>query len=268
LTLAQPVSDVVHDIEQYSPRSGRVIGEDGELYNIVDLLAGGVGTTDHAALSNLDFASSGHTDFASEAALNSEISNREAAIAAKQGQIETINGELQDTNAVLLKTNEALWGHEDPVTKEWVAGTLQNLQDAVDALENPPVEVNTFVFTNATFSGEQRAIAVEIGNNVTMVSFTGFALQNATGTSGQDFVIVSPTDFPLLERFIGQVDQFGVGYNANTGNFSYVPIRITSTNGLEIVTAPNVAVGTRFTWQFVLFLVEPDAQPENAITSE
>lgn len=34
----------VPDIETYSPRSGRIIGEDGLAYNVVDLLGGGGGT--------------------------------------------------------------------------------------------------------------------------------------------------------------------------------------------------------------------------------
>lgn len=33
-----PVSDEVYDIEQYTPASGDVIGEDGQVYNLVDLL--------------------------------------------------------------------------------------------------------------------------------------------------------------------------------------------------------------------------------------
>jgi len=42
---ATPVSDDVYDIDAYSPRSGRIIGEDGKLYNIVDLLSGSGGGT-------------------------------------------------------------------------------------------------------------------------------------------------------------------------------------------------------------------------------
>ena len=33
-----PVSNAVHDISKLSPRSGRLIGEDGQLYNLVDLI--------------------------------------------------------------------------------------------------------------------------------------------------------------------------------------------------------------------------------------
>ena len=163
--MAQPVSDVVYDIEQYSPRSGRVIGEDEQIYNIVDLLGGGSGgTTNHAALSNLGFEASGHTGFASAVALQQEISNRELAISEKQGQIEelqgeiqaadtaisevstglsglntavtegfqAVNGEILATNATLGKTNEALWGYEDPITREWMDGVLQSLQKELE----------------------------------------------------------------------------------------------------------------------------------------
>nr|AXS01381.1 hypothetical protein [uncultured bacterium] len=35
---AEPVSDEIHDIEAYTPMSGRVLGEDGKMYNLVGLL--------------------------------------------------------------------------------------------------------------------------------------------------------------------------------------------------------------------------------------
>jgi hypothetical protein len=36
---AAPVDGMVKNIDEYSPRSGRVIGEDGQVYNVVDLIA-------------------------------------------------------------------------------------------------------------------------------------------------------------------------------------------------------------------------------------
>jgi len=35
-----PVGDEVYPLEKMSPSSGRVIGEDGKIYNVVDLIAG------------------------------------------------------------------------------------------------------------------------------------------------------------------------------------------------------------------------------------
>jgi hypothetical protein len=122
----------------------------------------------------------------------------------------------------------------------------------------PRINVTTRAFSNTTYSGEIRAIAIEHSTSFTAVAFTGHAIQNAVGTPAQDFVMVDPADFPLLERFIGQVDQHAIGYNANTGRFDYAPIRITAAQGMEIVTPPNIAVGTRFSWNFVLFLVQSD----------
>ena len=134
---------------------------------------------------------------------------------------------------------------------------LWHAQTSSQGSINPAsVTVYDKTFTNATFNGDVNTIAVKLTDTVTMVSFWGFAQQNATGTMGQDFQILAPVDYPLLERFIGQVDQMSYGYNSNVGNFSYSPIRITADRGMEIVTAPNIAVGTRFSFQFVLILTE------------
>jgi len=35
----EPVSDEIHDISAYAPMSGRLLGEDGKAYNLVELLA-------------------------------------------------------------------------------------------------------------------------------------------------------------------------------------------------------------------------------------
>jgi len=146
--MAQPVSDVVHDIEQYTPRSGRVIGEDGEIYNLVDLLqnGGGGGTTDHAALSNLDIASSGHAGFASQVGLDNEVSAREQAISDKQGQIEQLNSalteglealssELQATNADLQTMDRSYWGDPTAPTKAEQDGFKKTTDNRLGALE-------------------------------------------------------------------------------------------------------------------------------------
>ena len=39
MSKVEPVSDEIHDISAYTPMSGRVLGEDGKAYNLVDLLA-------------------------------------------------------------------------------------------------------------------------------------------------------------------------------------------------------------------------------------
>ena len=114
-------------------------------------------------------------------------------------------------------------------------------------------------FGNATFSGEINAIDVKLDENVTIVSFWGNANQNATRSAGQDFVILTPLEYNLLGRFVEQVDQFAIGYNAATNDFKYTPIRITGDRGMEIVTAPNISIGTRFTFQFVFILAQIQA---------
>jgi len=110
-------------------------------------------------------------------------------------------------------------------------------------------------FSNATFSGQVDAIEVKFDDSFSAVSFWGYANQNASGTSGQSFFIWDAATFPLFARFIGQVDQFAIGYNAATNDFKYVPVRITQA-GMELVTAPNISIGTRFSFQFVLFLAD------------
>jgi len=109
-------------------------------------------------------------------------------------------------------------------------------------------------FSNATFDGEVNAIEMRFNTAESIVSFWGYATQTATGTTRQAFVILDPAIYPLLQRFQGQVDQFAIGYNSGTGDFKYTPLRITADSGFELVTAPNISVGTRFSFQFVLIL--------------
>ncbi|MCL2575735.1 MAG: hypothetical protein FWE33_04805 [Defluviitaleaceae bacterium] len=136
---------------------------------------------------------------------------------------------------------------------------LENkLENVINTMTHPASVFNQ-AFSNATFDGEVNAIDVALNDNITIVSFWGFANQNAAGTAGQDFIVLDPTTYQLLNRFVGQVDQFAIGYNAATNDFKYVPIRITN-QGMYIVTAPNISIGTRFSFQFVLIL----AQTENA----
>jgi len=111
-------------------------------------------------------------------------------------------------------------------------------------------------FSNATYDGVINAIDYELAQNDSIVSFWGYANQNAVGTTGESNVILDPVTYPLFDRFIDQVDQWARGYNTNTGAFADMPMRITAAMGIEQVTPPNVAVGTRFSWQFVLLLKE------------
>jgi len=139
-----------------------------------------------------------------------------------------------------------------------LAGKLDITQFLNVLTENNPWNVFNQPFSNATFDGEVNAIDVKLTANVTIVSFWGYANQNADGTPGQDFMILDPVSYPLLERFVGEVDQFAIGYNSASNDFKYVPIRVTST-GMFIVTAPNISVGTRFSYQFILILAEDSA---------
>lgn len=121
-----------------------------------------------------------------------------------------------------------------------------------------PSSMVTVPFSNATFSGTVYALGVEVSEDIKIVSFWGNATLNAQGTSGNAFVIMSPTDYPMLSRFVGKVDQWGMGIDASDWQTIWsIPIRITANAGLELVTPPgNIALNTDFTWQFVLILDE------------
>ncbi|MCL2194858.1 MAG: hypothetical protein FWB76_02795 [Oscillospiraceae bacterium] len=131
-----------------------------------------------------------------------------------------------------------------------------NSQLTHDQMPDFPTNVYDYTFNNATFSGEAHAFEVQLSDKASLVSFWGSATQNATGTAGESFVILSPQDFTLLERFVGQVDQFALGYNPTTNDFKYMPVQITAADGMALVTAPYIAVGTQFSWQFMLVLAE------------
>jgi len=167
-----------------------------------------------------------------------------------------------DGNAYISIMDNNLGVYPPNYTNAWtkfVAAGAQGPQGEKGDPANLTTELFEQTFSNATFDGQVNAISVDLSADVTMVSFWGYANQNATGTSGQSFQILDPATYPLLERFVGQVDQMSYGYNANIGTFSYSPIRITATQGMEIVTAPNIAVGTRFSFQFVLVLAVENA---------
>ena len=122
-----PVSGEVYDIESYSPRSGRVIGEDGELYNLVDLLGGG---------------NTGKGEgFASQTALDNEIANREKAVADKQTQIEALNKEIVATNADLQKLDRSYWGDPEATRQADVDGFRKTTENRLAALEQLLISV-------------------------------------------------------------------------------------------------------------------------------
>jgi len=167
-----------------------------------------------------------------------------------------INGSLTVNNGIAMTDKNLSMGISSDPDNKLQAGTDGKLYVPPIAAEIPTGGVHKSV-SNATYSGDNWAIEAKISENVSMVSFWGSIVQNAGGTSGQAFQVLTPAQFPLLSRFIGQVDQWGKGIDA--GNWTTergMPIRITAAQGLEIVTPPGVAVGTTFSWQFVLFLVD------------
>jgi len=144
-----------------------------------------------------------------------------------------------------------------PINTTGINLTPQQFADVINNANTFQTSSNYFTqnfTTDGTFTGVFNSIELRVSETCSIVSFWGSFNQQSAGTPGASNVCVSPTQFPLLSRFIGQVDQFAVGYNAATNDFKYVPMRITANAGIELVTAPNITVGTVFSYQFVLIL--------------
>jgi len=143
-------------------------------------------------------------------------------------------------------------------TDTWQTDANRSFTEAITELQKAAVttDVRTFPYSDGNWSGTLNAFEVVINANCSIVSFWGSFTELAVVPTGQSTTILSPTSYPLLQRFVGQVDQWARGYNNNTGNFADMPIRITSSAGLEIVAAPNVAIGTTFSFQFMLVLAQ------------
>jgi hypothetical protein len=143
-------------------------------------------------------------------------------------------------------------------TDVWQTDANRSFTEAITELQKAAVttDVQTFPYSDGNWSGTLNAFEVVINANCSIVSFWGSFTELAVVPTGQSTTILSPASYPLLQRFVGQVDQWARGYNNNTGNFADMPIRITSSAGLEIVAAPNVAIGTTFSFQFMLVLAQ------------
>lgn len=111
--------------------------------------------------------------------------------------------------------------------------------------------------SNTTFTGEHFAIEMKVAANASDVSFWGKAQVASAGASGLEYQILSPEQYPLLARFVSQVDAWAFGVDA--GDWSTIhqmPLRITADKGMELITAPGVAANTTFSWNFKLTLAE------------
>jgi len=171
-------------------------------------------------------------------------SMRTGAIVPTDASLESASG---------LAVDQASINQENAEQIKALSELENKLENAVNTMTHPASVFNQ-PFANATFDGTVNAIAVDINDSITIVSFWGSATQNSAGSAGESFVVLDPTTYTLLQRFVGQVDQWARGYNANVGAFSDMPVRITASEGIEIVTPPNIAAGTIFSWQFVLVL--------------
>lgn len=118
-----------------------------------------------------------------------------------------------------------------------------------------PSTYGAFPFSNAVFEGTIYAMGVEINSDVKIVSFWGNATKIAAGTSGDAYTLLTPAQYPLLERFVGTVDAWAQGIDASTwATIVAAPIQITAADGLVLKVPPTGGVNTDFTWQFMLLL--------------
>lgn len=115
-------------------------------------------------------------------------------------------------------------------------------------------DVQSFPYSDSNWSGTVSAFEAALDATTSIVSFWGDFTELQVVPTGNATQVLSPAQYPLLARFVGQVDQFAMGYNASAGSFAYMPMRITAAQGFEIVAAPNIAVGTNFSFQFMLVL--------------
>jgi hypothetical protein len=142
--------------------------------------------------------------------------------------------------------------------REWNMAMAPALTTALAEIHDlrsfPRISVQAFPYTDDNWDGTLNAFEAALNDYTSIVSFWGDFTELQAVNAGDSTQILSPAQYPLLSRFVGQVDQWAQGYNANIGNFAYMPIRITAAQGFEIVAAPNVAVGTNFSFQFMLVL--------------
>lgn len=121
----------------------------------------------------------------------------------------------------------------------------------------PQVFKKTHVFSNAWFEGELYCLEIRFDEDLSDVSIWGHATRVASSPAGQDMSVLSPDDYPLLTRFLGQVDQWWKGIDSGDWQTEYnMPVRITANEGVVLVTPLGGAIDTRFSGQFKLTLAE------------
>jgi len=147
------------------------------------------GTSDHSALSNLEYANSGHTGFASQEALEAEAQARHEEIttaideeaAERQQEIEELNAEIQETNRVLsgkvtqtlanITLNTTING-ETAIAKTELAGSIPLIaggswasdMNGTLAIYAGDLNPNTAIFRTKTTTGTDTTDHAELSN--------------------------------------------------------------------------------------------------------
>jgi hypothetical protein len=238
----------------YYDSDGHFYGYDGSIWE--ELGAGGSGVTSHSALSELDYASSGHTGFAASADIpvNSDF---------------TLNG-LSEKSYTNLTDKPSI-----PVNSDF---TLNGLSEkSFTSLTNKPTTLSGYGITDAVAAksiisvASSRALALtDAGNLLTLDNSSPMTITiplNSTIPVGKDIEVMlnSTTEYGYISPAAGVTIRSPLGYNlygyyakatitkiaANvwvlSGNLDYEGIDF-GTTYIDVSGAGTTAANGRYTW--------------------
>lgn len=121
----------------------------------------------------------------------------------------------------------------------------------------PQAYKKTKHFTNDWFSGTVYCMEIRFDDDLSDVACWGFAERIANSAAGLAMQILSPEEYPLLSRFLTQVDEWARGVDkSDWQTLREMPVRVTADKGIELVTPHGGIIETRFSWFFKMTLAE------------
>jgi hypothetical protein len=212
-----------YDIDNHLHEEGDITDLDKYTQTEVDaLIASASGTTDHSALDNLDYASSGHTGFVSTADLTSTSGVLQTAIDAKPDYLD----DLLDVNAPSPTDYQVLtWSGSKWVPREQVSFTGGSMGEweykGVSADTDPGVakfKVDNSDQTSITeiYLNNVNKAAIDLGNFLDNFENGDRLYLQKTTTSAQAYLylVTSVTDNTTYHTFsITYEDDTGIAFN-------------------------------------------------------